>query len=296
MRKYILLLARLFGRISRLLFDYGFSGDSPEAVRASVVNSTKYSMMTALDEPYYASQYWGIIRPFLDEFGADATILDLGCSQGRFTVRIAEFFESGHIVACDISDTALIEARQHASDAGVNDRIEFRHEAIDDCISRYSQNTVEIIFMTEVTFFYPNWRHDLVKLVSILKPGGLIIMSFRSRYFNALMLTRARSFDKFDLLTSYSDGRIFDSSTVFSWQSSSEVRGILVEEHGLDLLHLSGIGVCSGIPGDPHDVICRPSQLDNRQQQELTQMETLLGLSVPDAGRYMLAIARKPSQ
>lgn len=121
-------------------------------------------------------------------------------------------------------------------------------------------------------------------------------MSFRSRYFNALMLTRARSFDKFDLLTSYSDGRIFDSSTVFSWQSSSEVRDILVEEHGLDLLHLSGIGVCSGIPGDPHDVICRPSQLDNRQQQELTQMETLLGLSVPDAGRYMLAIARKPSQ
>jgi hypothetical protein len=69
---------------------------------------------------------------------------------------------------------------------------------------------------------------------------------------------------------------------------------LLIRDHGLDLLELCGIGVCSGIPGDPHDHIVQPSQLDSGEKDHLMRLELELGRSVPDAGRYMLTVARKP--
>jgi hypothetical protein len=59
------------------------------------------------------------------------------------------------------------------------------------------------------------------------------------------------------------------------------------------LVTLQGIGVASGIPGDSHDSIARPSMLDDSQRASLMKVELALGESVPDAGRYMLAIGRK---
>jgi len=68
---------------------------------------------------------------------------------------------------------------------------------------------------------------------------------------------------------------------------------LFVNKYRLELLELRGLGVCSGIPGDPHDSICQPSQLTIEERDKLMELELELGKTVPDAGRYILAVLRK---
>ena len=72
---------------------------------------------------------------------------------------------------------------------------------------------------------------------------------------------------------------------------------MLTCDHELDLLELRAIGVCSGILGDePHGHIVMSSQLDSMAQDHLMKQELGLSRSVPDAGRYILAVAQKPKK
>ena len=47
---------------------------------------------------------------------------------------------------------------------------------------------------------------------------------------------------------------------------------------------------------DPHDDICQPAQLSNaeRMQHMELELELELGRTVPDGGRYILAVVRQP--
>jgi len=148
--------------------------------------------------------------------------------------------------------------------------------------------------MTDVTFYYPEWLSQMSRIIGILRPGALLVMSFRSQYFDSLLVARGRCWHNVDLLLEERRGHIFDSQKEFSWQTSDEIRFLLTREYKLDLHELAGVGVCSGVSGDPHDHIVRPSQLDAAGQVALKKMEMELGRRVPDAGRYMLAVAQKP--
>jgi len=88
------------------------------------------------------------------------------------------------------------------------------------------------------------------------------------------------------------NGRIFNSSVEYTWQTSSEIRNIL-SEAGFELADIRGIGVCSGILGDPLADVCIPSELSDAERNSLMKLEIELGRGVIDGGRYMLAIARK---
>ena len=68
---------------------------------------------------------------------------------------------------------------------------------------------------------------------------------------------------------------------------------MLEKKYKFEIIDLTGIGCCSGIGGDPHASVIRPSQLDQGNRQKLMELEVGLGRNVPDAGRYMLAAAVK---
>ena len=54
-----------------------------------------------------------------------------------------------------------------------------------------------------------------------------------------------------------------------------------------------GIGIVSGIPGDPLETIATPSRLTPEAREQLLEVETACGAAFPDDGRYLLALARK---
>lgn len=285
--------ARVLGKLSRLVLGLARKWESVDFQQRSVISSTHYDMVMAPDEPYYAEQYWQVLLPHLGQLPEDAQILDLGCCQGRFTIRLGKLFGHGQIVGCDLSAEAITKARDYAA-LNSKGNIDFRVQSIADCLGSFSAKSVDAILLTEVTFFYPKWEQDLPCIIQTLKPGGILIISFRSQYFDALCLVRGRRWEGVDPVLQDRQGAVFGSSTVFTWQTSSEIRALLVQSYGLELLDLRGIGVCSGIPGDPHDYICQPSQLGEAERMQLMKLELELGKSVPNGGRYILAVARKP--
>ena len=284
--------SRVSGWISRVLNSLS-SRFAPKDIHETFVRgSTRYDMVNAPDEPYYAEQYWQVIAPFLKRVCDEAQCLDLGCSQGRFSLRLASFFSKGKVLACDISEPAIACAWLNADGVGLRN-VEFRVESIEQVLQSCDFASQDVVLMTEVTFFYPDWRGQMNEIMRVLRPGGLLVMSFRSQYFDALCLVRGRRWHNLGILLDQCRGKIFDSPVEYSWQTSKEIRTLLTRDYGLDLLELFGIGVCSGIPADPHDHIVRPSQLNFGEQYHLMGLEMKLGCNVPDAGRYILAVAQK---
>jgi len=271
-----------------------------------VVNSTKYDMSEGGDEAYYLEQYLEWIKRGLvgKSFPAGASVIDLGCGQGRLTLPLSAAHRDWQLTGIDLSPTAIDGARLRATEAAVKREsltgasaspIRFIAGDILDFVNKLEARSVQIVIFTEVSFFYPEWREVMKELTRVLAPGGVIFASFRPLYFNALLLARDRllALSPKTFLSSGS-GTIFPGdSTIFTWQRSAEVRK-LAKELGLNLKSLVGIGCLSGIPGDPHAEIARPSSLAVSDRNALMALELELAEDLPDAGRYMLATFELP--
>lgn len=264
----------------------------PDIHEKNVIRSTEYDMVLSPDEEYYGDQYWRVLNTCITNLPKNSICLDLGCGQGRFALRLADQFPDSRVIACDISSRAIKMARAHAEKRDVGN-IDYRVQTITDCLTSLEDNAVDLILMLEVAFFHPCWKKDLSKALHILKPGGYIAVSFRPQYFYALSLVKNRFFWNIEMLVNKREGNLFGAGTLFTWQTSEEIIRLLEKEYGLELLDIRGIGVCSGISGDPHSCICRPSLLEDRERDQLMDLELELGKSLPDGGRYILAVAKK---
>lgn len=267
---------------------------SEDEQQRRVVSSTKHDMVAYPDEPYYRAQYWYWIEKALGsvQMPNSSVCLDLGCGQGRLTAPLAQKFNSGSAVGIDISATAIASAKKYADQLGIAN-VDYRVGNIHDVVREWPSTSVDLVLMTEVTFFYPRWREDLIELKRILKPGGLLGIAFRPQYYDMLNIIKHRTWEQVDLLLNERSGPLYGDGMEFTWQKSGEVRRLFDETLGMELMSLVGIGCCSGIEYDPRACIVRPSKLDKDERDRLMQLELSVGAEIPDAGRYMLAIARK---
>lgn len=78
----------------------------------------------------------------------------------------------------------------------------------------------------------------------------------------------------------------------FSWHTATDIRQLLAE-NGFAVSRLYGIGIASGIEGDPMSCIAQPSKLSPVGQSQLIDLEMSLAEQYADCGRYILAIARR---
>lgn len=288
-----MLSGRVFSKLSRSSYAAARLAEPSDLQELQVAASTeRYDMVSAPDEPYYAEQYWRAITPHLASFPTGATVIDLGCSQGRISLRMAARFPDGQIVGCDLSTGAVAAAKANAERRSIHNA-EFRVQPISECLQGLRDQSVDVVVMTEVAFFYPQWRDAIPQIVRCLRGGGVTAISFRPQYFYGMLAARGRHWQDVDAIHGARAGRILGNNSTFTWQTSGEIRELFTDEPTLELLELRGIGVCSGIPGDPHDTICRPSQLTETEREQLMVLEQELGRNIPDGGRYMLAIARK---
>jgi SAM-dependent methyltransferase len=58
---------------------------------------------------------------------APARMLDVGCGEGWSTIAMARAYPNAQFVGVDLDAPSIEAARRHATEAGVSDRVEFRH-------------------------------------------------------------------------------------------------------------------------------------------------------------------------
>jgi SAM-dependent methyltransferase len=244
------------------------------------------------DEAYYARQYLHWILPELENRfpSKRVDILDIGCGQGRLSIPSAQW-TSGRVVGVDLTPAAVAAAEKYVQAQGLTN-IRVYHSDLLPFVRGLGDSSVDIVLFIEVSFFLPSLTEVLQEVARVLKPTGLLFASFRSQFFNLLQTIRARLWDAADDVITEREGHIFGGPVLFTWQTPEDAKRML-SGVGLRLCSLRGIGVCSGVKGDPLASIAQPSRLSPQEQERLMKLECGLAEEYVQLGRYMLAIAEK---
>jgi SAM-dependent methyltransferase len=286
-------LGKIFRRLSLVTFRVADNlTDVQEDSRRQIIHSTHYDMVHAADEPYYLEQYLKILSPYFCEVRPNPQIVDLGCGQGRFLFALRKIFPHGSLNGCDVSGHALQTAKDLQKDYE-GEPISFTEADIRDYIDTWESGSIDLCVMTEVSIFMSDWLEVAKRAVTKVRHGGLIAMSFRPLYFNGLVAVRNKEFEFLQTILNDRSGAFDPASKLqYSWQTSNELAEIFANELNVEILSLTGIGVASGIPGDPHSSIARPSNLDQNQRRMLMDFEMEIGTALPDTGRYIFVVGR----
>ncbi|MEO8035124.1 MAG: methyltransferase domain-containing protein [Acidobacteriota bacterium] len=287
--KAALLGARVLRKAARLLESFGDA--QTVAIRRSM---GCHDMSVHPDELHYFEQYWAAIEPALEAHLPlhAGTVLDLGCGQGRMTVPVARWLRSGEVTGVDLTPSAIQAARTYASVAGVRGVTFVDGDAL-EFAAAVAANAVDAVLMLEVPFFMPRYRELIRRAGVILKPGGLLAVSFRPQYYNLLGAVRAGDWASSRLVRDVREGHWLGGSSWFSWHTPEDVRTLLVEA-GFRVDSVLGIGQFSGIEGDPLSAIAQPSKLSPEARAQLLSLELSMAEEYPGNGRYILALATKP--
>lgn len=249
-------------------------------------------MFASPGEDYYSEQYWQLIKNLMPS-SQEVEILDLGSGQGRIVQKFLDNFPTAVIKCCDISEKAISELQKNVA---VSSTQQVKADVSDYGQYLADQNTssIDILLFMEVSFYSPGWEDCLADIYRVLRPGGIFVSSHRSRYFNAMLLLSLGHIEAAARILKNDSGRLFGTTTLqFAWNDSTAIKKILTET-GFSVIKVAGLGVLSGIKGDPHEFLAEPGRLSHAELNSLMQLEKQLSETAPDAGRYMLFVAKKP--
>lgn len=247
------------------------------------------------DERYYAQQYWRWIEPEVARVapGGNGRALDIGCGQGRLSFPLARALASGRVTGIDLTPAAVEAARAKAASQNLTN-VEFHAGDARSFVAALEPESFDIVVMTEVSFFMPRFAEVVAEAHRLLRRGGVFIGSFRSQYYNALHSVRDRDWRSARLVLDGREGEWGGTSTWFTWQTPDEVRSILTNAGFTLSAPLRGVGVASGIAGDPLAALAQPSLMSESDRQQLLEIEMSLAEEYAGCGRYILAVATKP--
>ena len=250
-------------------------------------------MLRHPDEFYYEEQYWHWIKYWLEleKIDPKGKFVDLGCGQGRLTFKWAEWADLGNITGCDFSASAIASSQVEAQKRNLNN-INFVEDDLEKWIKRSKNDSFAAVMFTEVAFVLPEYRNVLKEMYRTLIIGGLAFVSFRSQYFNLLHTVKGHLWKSAELCSQKTEGDLFFNGMSFTWHSSQEVAQEM-QAVGFEVLGIYGIGILSGIEGDPLAMIAQPSKLNEEHQQKLMNLEIALSEKYADCGRYILCVGKK---
>lgn len=254
---------------------------------------SEHDMVAHPDEAYYLDQYWHWLEPELERRFPDRAgrVVDIGCGQGRLAFALARWFRRGRVIGVDLTGAAIARARRYAAERNISN-VEFHEGDALRFVAALPPASFDVALMIEVSFFMPAYREAISAAAGVLKPGGLFFGSFRSQYFDLLHSVRARDWRSAYLVRDRREGAWGGGGSWFSWHTTEDV-GTLLVERGLTRPRFHGIGICSGIAGDPLASIAQPSTLGDEDRKTMMDIETTLAERYSDCGRYILAIAEK---
>lgn len=250
--------------------------------------ASTYDMSSQADEEFFALIYLHHIRNNIREVFGDGkiSIFDAGCGQGRLSLPLAE---DGHrLTGMDFTPQALETAKKRVAEKQL--KIEFIHGDLEKDLANLRDRKYDCVIATEVLYMVRNYKSVIRELSSLLVPGGLFILSLRSRmYYTLHKLMRGEINEAYHILLKNENFINEGSLNCFSIDEIKE----MMAENGIRLLNLTGIGVLSGIEGDPQALITRPSNLPQDERKLLFEMELSAGRAYPENGRYILVCGTK---
>ena len=253
---------------------------------------TAHDMVADPDEGYYRDRYWSWIESELAERGVDlsGTILDAGCGSGRLTLPLARRMgpHGGRMVGVDMLQESIDAAERQAGAEGLGN-VSFRRGELLAFLAGQPSETFTAALFLEVAFVVLDLPAHIEQLRRVLVPGGLLLASFRTQYYLALLGAARRDWDLTREVLRSRSGRLSDMGWQ-NWHSARDVEEMLGAS-GFSDARLAGLGLFSGIAGDPLAAVARPSTLSAADREGLSELESGLAAHYPDTGRYLLASA-----
>lgn len=255
-----------------------------------------HDMVEAPDEAYYRDRYWSWIEAELDSRGIDRSgvLLDAGCGTGRLTLLLAQHVapDGGRVVAVDLMLESVEATRAYARSAGV-ENLELQASELAPFLAAQPDATFSAALFLEVGYVVLDLPLHLEELRRVLQPGGLLLASFRTQYFLALLGAARRDWETAREVLHSRSGSLRGIGWQ-NWHTAGDATAML-EKAGFSEVRLAGLGVLSGIAGGPLAGIARPSALASADLEALAEVETELGAAYPDSGRCLLASAVRTS-
>jgi 2-polyprenyl-3-methyl-5-hydroxy-6-metoxy-1,4-benzoquinol methylase len=116
-----------------------------------------------------------------------ANVLDIGCGVGYYTIPISR--KCACITGIDISDHNIELARQYAKALAVNNVTYIATDFLD----YFSQEPFDFIYTITVLMHLKDIDQALQKINSLLKPGGILLISDLNKYFPPRILQNKKS-------------------------------------------------------------------------------------------------------
>ncbi|MDD5435918.1 MAG: class I SAM-dependent methyltransferase [Candidatus Omnitrophica bacterium] len=272
----------------RLFPEVVFTGDSSGRHLNKVRDvMDRYDMVTSPSEDYFKDRYMHIIDSAL-EAGRLAyeglKVLDAGCGQGRLAIAFAK--RGSSVDAVDVFPGVLDKARIHAQKAGLSsDRIRWIEGGLPETLDGVADNSYDLVVCAEVLYMLEEADATIRGLVRVLRPGGVLVVSSRTRLYYLAHSLMSKDFLRFSRAAKNNSYK--DIGQALSWSDPRETEDLLA---ALDLKDIRrwGIGVLSGIEGDPTGKFCFPHELNGAERETLGQAEDKIAGVYSDAGRYIV--------
>jgi len=159
--------------------------EHPELFHYSVKNSVKFLPVQQKLWEYVRQQSDSIragsadeavFLAFLCDMIGAKRVVEVGVYYGTTTLQLAlRLPQDGKIIACDISDQYITEARKYWEEAGVESKVDVRlapaTETMDKMLANGEEGTVDLVFIDADKSSYDAYYEKGLKL---LRPGGIV--------------------------------------------------------------------------------------------------------------------------
>ena len=241
-----------------------------------------YDMYADPNEAFFAQLYVERIRRHAEQAGIcpPAKVLEAGCQAGRLVVPLAKL--GFDVTGVDPSGFALRRAREHVKQAGV--AATFVQGKVQEVLAGHPERRYDMVVCAEVLYLCQDYRDILRILAGALRPGGLLCVSHRPKFYYLLEALRQYDLSSAASVQSRGEGPFRDSA-YYNWQSEEELRR-LYESLGLRWQALYPIDRFAWLAG------VSPAQMTSEQRDQLRELE-LTSTEAPSMARYMLVIATR---
>jgi 2-polyprenyl-3-methyl-5-hydroxy-6-metoxy-1,4-benzoquinol methylase len=250
------------------------------------VDASKHSA-----ESYYAGIYLDEIKSNLKAInGKPLKVLDVGCGAGRLMTPVAQM---GHeVTGIDYHRDSLRIARENLEAAGA--KYELIEADVTDALAELPDAGYDTVMAIESIFVSEAYESIVDHMARVLRPGGLMFITHRTRYFYLAKAMANGHYDDLEHVSRSNNGRLRKGvhRVYHHWQTRSDIEQTY-SSRGMELLSMHAIGMCSGFGSDPLAAVCDPGELDGDQRRILRGVEKCDD-DLLMASRFVLAVVRKP--
>ena len=102
-----------------------------------------------------------------------ARVADLGCGQGWSSLAVARAFPHARVDGIDLDPASIADATRHADDAGLADRVRFRHA---DAAQLSAHGPYDLVLILEALHDMTDPAAALLAARAALTPGGAVLV------------------------------------------------------------------------------------------------------------------------